>query len=305
MVRGIVDRRLVALLCVLAVCVLGVMAADPPAAPPAAKSLDSIALHKQLRTPVKFSGFDDPKTTLGEALQSLGDRNDVRFEINDRPFVGMADDLSSVLVAERPIPKMSHVRLELALQKVLRNASRVLGTNLTYVIRSDHVEITTEEAVRAEFYPGREEGPLAPLVHARFSKKPLAAALDELADQAQATVVLDVRAGDKAETPVSARFANVPLDTAVKLLADMADLKSISIDGILYVTSKDNARELHKEQAPLQAPGLGMAGPLPEGAGGPLQAELERMLRARDEQIEKLKATLNQQRPREPNAKDR
>jgi hypothetical protein len=42
---------------------------------------------------------------------------------------------------------------------------------------------------------------------------------------------------------------DVPLDTAVGLLASMADLRAVSLDNVLYVTSRAKAKELEAEKA--------------------------------------------------------
>jgi hypothetical protein len=55
--------------------------------------------------------------------------------------------------------------------------------------------------------------------------------------------------GEKGKTAVTARLINVPLDRAVRLLADMADLKAVLLGNVLYVTSKENAAQWEKEAA--------------------------------------------------------
>src|SRR5262249_38854095 len=122
------------------------------------------------------------------------------------------------------------------------------------------VEITTTAAVQREFWSEGHKGPYLPLVHAAYEKAPLAEALKELADSSNFNVVLDECVGDKVKVPVSARLANVPLDTAVRMLADMADLKPVLMDNTLYVTTRENAELLQKElpkprkQQPARAP---------------------------------------------------
>jgi len=53
--------------------------------------------------------------------------------------------------------------------------------------------------------------------------------------------VVDGRAAEQAKTPVSATFLNVPLETGLRVLADMADLKPVQVDNVFYVTTRDNA----------------------------------------------------------------
>ena len=67
-------------------------------------------------------------------------------------------------------------------------------------------------------------------------------------------IVLDGRAGDKGRTPVTARLTDVPLDNAVKVLADMADLTPVVVGRVLYVTSKDNAEACGRSESARRRP---------------------------------------------------
>lgn len=74
-----------------------------------------------------------------------------------------------------------------------------------------------------------------------------AQALKELANRTGANIVLDVRTKEKGKSPINANLQQVPLETAVRMLADMADLKAIVLDNALYVTTEENAKKLVKE----------------------------------------------------------
>ena len=83
---------------------------DKPAASPADKLL----------RPVKFPGIEDPKTTLQEALDNLTKDYGVSFDVNEAAFrEEQINDVLSQPIAEKPIPKMTDVRLETVLRKVL------------------------------------------------------------------------------------------------------------------------------------------------------------------------------------------
>jgi hypothetical protein len=204
-------------------------------------------LRHLLDQPVRFAGFEDPKTTLSEALESLAARFNLSFDINEHAF--KKADIKEVhkieIASPNTIPAMN-TRLGTALKKVLSHVS----PSVTYIIRDDKIEITTMEAIRKEFFADRPDGPLPPLVAGTFEKVPLQAALRELAHAGN--IVLDIRAAKEGETAVTADLVNVPLDTAVRMLADMAGLKVVPLDNVLYVTSKDNARLLMEEQEKLR-----------------------------------------------------
>src|SRR5437660_1465785 len=79
--------------------------------------------------------------------------------------------------------------------------------------------------LRAQVWGKSYQGPFLPLVQGRFDKKPLEEVLKELAEQSEQTILLDAKVGDKGKTAVTAKLMNTPLDTAVTLLADMAELQ--------------------------------------------------------------------------------
>ncbi len=102
--------------------------------------------------------------------------------------------------------------------------------NATYLIRPTYVEVTTYENAQ----PQRQS------VSASFVNKPLADALDELANMTGVSIILDARAPNRL-TPITAKFREeISLVNAVSILADMTDLKLIIVNNVLYVTAKSN-----------------------------------------------------------------
>jgi type II secretory pathway component HofQ len=85
-------------------------------------------------------------------------------------------------------------------------------------------------------------------VRVEFDGVPLEEAARDLADLTGVSVVIDKRVGRKAQEDVTATLDDVPVDTAVRLLADMAGLRMVVVDNVLYVTSRDNAKDLEAEQ---------------------------------------------------------
>jgi hypothetical protein len=218
----------------------------------------------KLTATVKFPGLPDPKMTLTEALDFLSQTYDVPFEINDAAFkADNLDDPGSAPLG-KPVPKMLNVSLDRVLRTVL---SRVGGNSgAAYLIRPEAVEITTTAYLRTEIWGDEYKGPYLPLVNRALDKKPLADALKELSDVTGFNVVLDARVADKAKVPVSASFRNLPLDTAVRVLADMAELHTSLNDNVVYVTTEARAGKLRPASDNDQPmPAVGFTGPLPPG----------------------------------------
>jgi hypothetical protein len=242
-------RRIAAVLAVLAACALGISGSAPAPAPDAkAPTAPPESPVSRLFVPRPYDGFTDPKTTLGEALDALGNTYGVTFEVNESAFKDEGvEDVRATLVAEKPIPKAAAASLDRVLRKVLARVKAQSGA--VYLVRGDHIEVTTGRMQRSEVW-GRYNGPFLPLVHADFEGRPLADALRDLAEQAGFSVVVDARAADKAKAPVSASFTNLPLDTAVRLLADMAGLRTALNDNVLYVSTEERALNAGASPAP-------------------------------------------------------
>jgi hypothetical protein len=228
-------RSLHATAAVAGLALLAIAWAAP--APPAQEPLPA-----KFSRRVKFEGIDDPKTTLGDALDKLAKQFDLTFDVNEKAFKfeQVMDVLKTEVANPNPIPPMKNVRLDTVLRKLLGRVPVVSGA--TYLLRENHVEITTNNFVVPEICGSVPNSvPRLPLVWATLDKVPLEDALKDLAEQADFNVMLDNRAAEKGKTPVTARLRNTPLDTAVRLLADMADLRAVHLDNVLYVTTKENA----------------------------------------------------------------
>lgn len=224
---------------VVAVAVAWAAAAAPAPPPDKPDSSPSAAIYRR----ADFPGIDDPKVTLAEALDQLSTIYHVDFDVAEKAFKfeGLDDVLRKPIADVNPIPPMKNARLDVLLPRILKRI--VVQTGATYLLRREAIEITTGLFRQSEIwgYLTPASGPCLPLVHSKFEKVPLEEALKELSGLTEFNIVVDARLGEKARAPVTARFLNTPLDTAVRFLADMANLRSLQQDNVLYVTSKQNA----------------------------------------------------------------
>jgi hypothetical protein len=206
------------------------------------------SLAARLKQPVDFKGIEaDPKMTFQEALDVLAKDYGLKFDINEAAFrEEMVDDVESRPVVEKAVPKMSQVPLETVVRKILARVPAQSTT--TYIIRHDAIEVTTGANLIREIWGPGYEGPYLPLANRSFDRQPLEEALKDLAASCNFNIVLDSRAAEKARLPVTARFENTPLDTAVRLLADMADLRPFLVDNVLYVTTPERADRMEAKE---------------------------------------------------------
>jgi hypothetical protein len=188
----------------------------------------------KLARPVSFEKGIDANTQLKDALEFVSEQFDVQIIVNPTAFreVGVNE------IESQPVrmPRILNVRLSALLRLVLGQV------NATYVVLPEYVEIIPMPAA------GPGEAPAFPPVYAVFEKRPLEQALRELSELTDVTILLDTsRANELAQAPMSAAIKKIPVDAAVRLLADMAGLKMVQADKVLYVTTRENADGLQKE----------------------------------------------------------
>jgi tetratricopeptide (TPR) repeat protein len=106
-------------------------------------------LQDALSKPVTFKGFEDPKTTLAEALDVLAKFYNVTFDVNEKAFAfeQLKDVLKTPVAEGTPIPEM-RATLGTVLRKVLARVP--VGSGATWIIRRDVIEITTGTFASAE-----------------------------------------------------------------------------------------------------------------------------------------------------------
>lgn len=101
-----------------------------------------------------------------------------------------------------------------------------------------------------------------------LSGGPLAKVLSDLAGETGANVVLDPRVRAKAaEAAVELSLDDVPLETAVRLAAEVAGYRAVRLGNVLFVTTDERADKLRPD-ADGPTPPLYPAGPVPGLAGG-------------------------------------
>jgi hypothetical protein len=200
-----------------------------------------------LTTTVDSAGFDDPELTLEDAVNYFSNRYDLNIDIDESAFRrdGLKGDVWATKIAKPPIRPLRGVRLDYVLRKVLARIPS--QTPATYLIRDRHqILITTTAAARKEIL-GDSDRPLLPLVHGKYEASPLDSTLQWMSEVTGISIILDSGIGRAAKNPVSGEFNNVPVDSAVRVLADMADLSMVAVDNTLYVTSRDKAKTLREE----------------------------------------------------------
>ncbi len=193
-------------------------------------------LRDKLQQPIDLPDGFPANTSLRDALEFLSLKHGVQFIIDTNAFASI--DVPKPEDANVQLPKLMGVSLSTVLRLML---GQVKGTKFTgaYRVTDEYIEITTTYHKDAA-----QNG----VIDVSFDRRPLQMALRELADMTDTNITLDPSVADKARRPVTAALSHVTTETAVRILADMADLKLVILDNVLYVTTREKARELQGDE---------------------------------------------------------
>lgn len=186
--------------------------------------------------------LDQPLTldftgSLLEAVQHLKEKSRINFVLDltalQQVGIGMEDNT---------MPPTVHLKgdrngkLRTSLQRTLN------GYNLSYVILEDSVLITTDEL-------GLQRQ-LRQRVSVNVTDSPLSGALKELARTTGINLLVDPRLGKEVDVKVTLELDNAMVETAVRLLAEISNLKAVRVGNVLFVTNESRADKLRREEAP-------------------------------------------------------
>ncbi len=97
-----------------------------------------------------------------------------------------------------------------------------------------------------------------------------ATAAKQLAADTGANLVIDPRLADKANKTITLKLEDVPLETAVRLMAEVADLGTVRMSNVLFVTTTERAEKLRpSSDGPTQPNNNGVI-PFPIGPDRPV-----------------------------------
>ncbi len=216
---------------------------DGPAPVATAQPKSAAIQAREMRSKLAMPGPNlekgvDPNTKFQDAVDFFSQKAGVLILVDTAAFKA---DFQIDNVTEQPIwlPKLIGLRLSTMLAKL----SAAVGG--TYLVLPDHILITTPARANPLTWV---DGDPQPTVDVEFSKAPLEEALYEISNLTGINIVLDARAAEKGKNLVTAKLHNTPVDTATRLLADMADLEALPVNGALYVTTKENAQRVRAEE---------------------------------------------------------
>ncbi len=203
-------------------CVAAGQGADPLKGEPAVEKF-----RRTLEQPltVDFNGI-----TLASAVEALRQQTKLNIVLDRASLQSMAinaDDLRVTL-------KLHNVKLRTVLKQLLGQC------NLSYVLDGDIMVITIDEVAIQRQVRQR--------VSLEFDKVPLERALKHLSRETATNLVIDPRQAAAGKSPITLTLEDVPLEVAVRLAAELAGLRSVRQGNVLFLTTKEVAAELRKQE---------------------------------------------------------
>jgi type II secretory pathway component HofQ len=227
--------------------------ADPPKDGPKSAAAIKKALDQKITLDFQTQNFN-------EAVEHLKQKTKINFVLDNFVLQMMGINLGDF-----PMPinlKSENGKVRIALQSMLSQL------HLTYVILGDTVLITTDEFAHVRQMRQR--------VNVDVTDMPLSTALKQLADETGTNLVIDPRQAAKAKNKITLQLDDVTLETAVRLLTEVADLNAVRVGNVLFITSDERADKIRKETPAnpnpnpydLLMPKVGLGGFMPAGGFG-------------------------------------
>jgi hypothetical protein len=174
-----------------------------------------------------------------EALQHLREKTGLEFNLDQVGLAVMGVNIEAG-TGEPVQMKSAGNKVSVVLRKLLT------PQQMAYVIYEDTILITSSELATTRQMKQR--------VNVDVTEVPLAKALQELARNYAFNLVIDPKIAKDSQKPVTLTLDGSSLETSVRLLAEMAGVKAVRMDNVLFVTTEERADKIRKEEKDLMPP---------------------------------------------------
>lgn len=258
---------------------------------------------------------------LKDALELLAEKYNLPIVIDPsvREFAGGGMACDGLEEKAIKLPRMLNVRTDTLLRLTCQQADAMFLVYPDYIrivpilfglyesgVVTSGLEASSDEPALLEMNQLLRTKPLIKraIVNLSFSGVTVAEILDEIAAASGANVALAPSAAEKSAAKLTVRFANTPVDSAVRTICEMADLDAIEDANVLIVTTHERAAarrkaDLDKKRTKI-APFAGYPGfvgnglLLPNGLGGAALPDWTGEIAKLKEQNEQLKKQLDE-----------
>jgi hypothetical protein len=204
------------------VATVGVRAAAPVPAAPKSKTENAMAAARKALDEVGDMNYQS--RSLTDIINDVKQKTKVPVVLDNQVFQFGLDPNQPVVTVN-----LKQVKLRDGLKAALA------PYNLKFGLTAEGVYISTEEGVITRQLRQR--------VSVDCDGTTFATAMKQLALDTGANVVVDPRLGKLADKPITLKLEDVPLETAIRLLSEVADLRAVRSSNVLFVTSHDKVKE--------------------------------------------------------------
>lgn len=188
--------------------------------------------------------FND-EMTLDDRLAYLESQTGLACIIDSEAFREGFSDFDQKLLREQKtkLPRMTNQTTSTLIHAMLDNLQyQQQPVPSTFLVRRGTLVIVPKA------YVTNAASKIQVAFDARPQEVDLILALERLSQDTGVSIILDPRAKPNAsDCKVNINFRNLKLINAVKLLANMAELTVINIDGALYVSTSENCKKMEDE----------------------------------------------------------
>ena len=190
------------------------------------------ALEKLRASLDKNITFDYTGQSLTDVLNHFRDKTGVAINIDQ-----------AALMQGVPVPdgNVGQVTLKATNEKGSQVLRKLLNAHqLCYTLFEDSVLVTTEDMATMRQMRQR--------VSVDLEDVPFNKAVRNLAKNHGLNLVIDPKVMKQSEAPVTLQLENAGIETAVRLLAELANLKAVRMGNAMFVTTEDKAKKIREEE---------------------------------------------------------
>jgi hypothetical protein len=222
-----------------------------PLKEPEKPAMDKVRQALDKKITVDYTG-----QSLQEVINHLRDKSGVPITLDQQSIAMTGGGIVAIPGLDPNVGPMQY-RVKATNEKTGVVLRKLLNQHqLNYLVLDDSVVVTTEEMATMRQMRQR--------VSVDVDDVPLKKAVRDLAKSAGINLVIDPKVMTQSDTPVSIQLDNTGVETALRLLAEMANLKAVRMGNVMFITSEDKAKrileeEKHQFDNPLNPniPGLG------------------------------------------------
>lgn len=219
-------------------------------AQPGAKGKAGASAIEKLRAALdKEYTFDYTGQSLTEVLNHFRDKTGIAINVDQMALMQIGMDMPAGVPGGpgggvfpgAPGGGGGQVQLKATNEKASSILRKLLDPHqLTYIIFQDAVLITTEESALMRQMRQRVSVNLA---DAAFDKS-----VRDLAKNHGINLVIDPKVAKDAQTTVTLQLDNTSIETTVRLLAELANLKAVRMGNVMFITTEEKATKIRKEE---------------------------------------------------------